>query len=66
MIVGTGCDQHVTGQFATLSGGYVGDIVSAVVTRYLEIALGVESAAAEEAGAHEHEHDTGALHDHEH
>ena len=66
LVGGAGCDQHVADQLATLSGNYVGDVVSTVVTHYLQGALGVENAADALADSHDHEHDTGALHDHEH
>ena len=49
---------------ASLTGSYLGDAVSAVVTHCLQEALGVESAEGD--AADQHEHDAGALHDHEH
>ena len=39
-----------------------GDVVTLVTTHYLQAALGVEAAEGEAA----HEHEAGALHDHEH
>lgn len=64
LLAGTGCDEHVTGQLATLSGSYLGDVVSVVVTHCLQDALGIE--VADSPTGDEHEHDAGALHDHEH
>ena len=64
LIGGTGCDQHVVGQLATLWSNYVGDAASVVVSHYLQDALGVEDAT--DTHADEHSHDSGALHDHEH
>lgn len=66
LLAGAGCDEHVAGQLVTLSGSYLGDVVSVVVTRYLQTALGVEAADSQTGDEHEHEHDAGALHDHEH
>jgi hypothetical protein len=66
LLSGTGCDQHVASELANLSGGFFGDIVSVIVTRYLELALGLEGVDAEETAEHEHEHHSGPLHDYEH
>lgn len=63
LLVGTGCDEHVAGQLATLSGGYLGDVVSVVVTRCLETALGVEDAEPEGG---DHTHEAESLHEHQH
>ena len=60
LLVGAGCDQHVAGEMATLSGSYLGNVVTVVVTRYLQTALGLDAAA--DAPAHSEE----PLHDHEH
>jgi organic radical activating enzyme len=57
-----GCDEDIAGEVATLSGGYVGDVVSVLATRCLQDALGVEAADSESAD----EHTSEALHDHEH
>jgi len=65
LLGGAGCDEHVTGQLASLTGSYLGDVVSAVVTDCLQEALGVESAAGDAADQHEHAA-AAALHDHEH
>jgi hypothetical protein len=64
LLAGSGCDQQVTGQLVTLSGSYLGDVVSVVVTHCLQDALGITAADSQTGDAHEH--DTGALHDHEH
>jgi len=66
LLAGTGCDQQVTGQLVTLSGSYLGDVVSVVVTHCLQNALGIAAADSQPGDEHEHEHDAGALHDHEH
>jgi hypothetical protein len=60
-----GCDQDIAAQAASLSGGYVGDLVTATVTRFLEVAWNVEAA---EGDTHEdeHSHEAEALHEHEH
>ena len=64
LLGGAGCDEHVAGQLVTLSGSYLGDVGSVVVTHCLQDALGVEAAGNQTAD--EHERDAGALHDHEH
>ena len=64
LIGGTGCDQDVAGQLATLWSNYVGDAASVVVSHYLQDALGVEDTT--DTGTEEHSHDSSALHDHEH
>jgi hypothetical protein len=62
-----GCDQELAGQVASLSGGFLGDVVAVAATRYLEMAWGVEVAGgAHEAEEESHDHDAEALHDHEH
>jgi hypothetical protein len=66
LLGGAGCDEHVTGQLATLTSSYLGDAVSVVVTHYFQEALGVENAEGDAVDQHEHENDAGALHDHEH
>lgn len=67
LITGTmGCDQEVAALTATTSGTFLGDVVSILATRYLEAVLGVESEAAAEEDAHEDEHSTTAMHEHEH
>ena len=63
-----GCDHEAAGQLATLSGTYVGDLVTVLVTGYLQDAWGVEGAASLGDDVHDdgHTHETGPLHDHEH
>jgi hypothetical protein len=58
----------VAGEVATLSGTYLGDVVTVVATGYLHGALGTESSGSAEDPAHEEEHSHAAipLHDHEH
>ncbi|MBN2561791.1 MAG: hypothetical protein JXQ75_12755 [Phycisphaerae bacterium] len=55
---GTGCTTDVTGELATITGGFVGDVVSTLATGYLRLVLGLEADADEQAAAsmHEHEH----------
>jgi len=64
LLAGPGCDEQLTGELVTLSGNYLGDVVSVVVTDCLQDTLGVE--AADNQTGDEHDHDAGALHDHEH
>ena len=66
LLAGAGCDEQLTGELVTLSGSYLGDVVSVVVTHCLQDALGIEAADSQTEDEHEHEHDAGALHDHEH
>ena len=64
----TGCEREAAGELAALSGAYLGDMVTLVVTDCLYGALGVEGGASLDEHAHEdeHSHDTEPLHDHEH
>jgi hypothetical protein len=64
LVGGSGCDQDIASQLAMLCSNYVGDAASIVVSHYLQDALGVEGAT--DGHAEEHDHDSGALHDHEH
>ena len=57
-----GCNRDVAGELATLSGAYLGDVVSTIVTSYLHDALGIEDGGS----TYEHSHDAEPLHDHEH
>jgi hypothetical protein len=66
LLAGAGCDEYVAGELATLSGSYVGDVVSVVVTYCVQDAMGIEPAGNGQADEGEHAHDTSALHDHEH
>ena len=66
LLTGIGCDEQLTSELVTLSGGYLGDVVSAVVIHCLEDASGVEAADSQTSDEHQHEHYAGALHDHEH
>ena len=62
-----GCNRDVTGEVATLSGTFLGDVVAVVATGYLHNALGIESSgSADESAEDEHSHAAEALHDHEH
>ncbi len=63
-----GCDHMVAGELATLSGAYVGDVVTSVVTGGLHALLGlaISDSSDEHADEHEHEDDSGGLHDHDH
>ena len=65
---GAGCTGEVAGQLATLSGAYLGDVVTVVVTGCLQDALGIEADGSTEDHAHEdeHSHDAEPLHEHEH
>jgi hypothetical protein len=64
LLTGVGCDEQLAGELVTLSGGYLGDVVSTVVIHGLEDALNLEAADSDSGGADEH--DSSALHDHEH
>ena len=66
VLAGAGCDEQVAGELVTLSGSYLGDVVSAVVTHCLQGALGIEAAAEGAGDSHDQEEETAALHDHEH
>ena len=66
LLAGTGCDQQVGGQLATLSAGYLGDVVSVMATRCLQVALGLEASESQHEHEDEHAHDAEPLHDHEH
>jgi hypothetical protein len=67
LLTGTmGCDQELASLAATTSGTFLGDVVSILVTRYLESAFGVEGEAPAEEHAHDEEHSATALHEHEH
>ena len=57
-----GCDREAAGEVVTLSGAYLGDVVSALATGYLHDALGIEDSGA----TGEHAHEAEPLHDHEH
>ena len=57
-----GCDQKVADEVATVSGAYLGEMLSVVATAYLLEAFGAESAESHDELAH----DTEPLHDHEH
>jgi len=63
-----GCDRDVSGEVMTLSGAYLGDVVTVVATGYLLDALGIEGSASTDDQIHEDEHSHAAepLHDHEH
>jgi hypothetical protein len=63
LLFGTaGCEREVADELVTVSGAYLGEMVSVVATAFLHEAFGAESADAhDEAG-----HDTEPLHDHEH
>lgn len=66
LLAGTGCNEQVAGQWVTLTGNYLGDVVSALATHCFQNALGIEGSSGQSADEHEHEHDGGALHDHQH
>ena len=57
-----GCDREAAGEVATLSGAYLGNVVSVLTTECLHDALGIENSGS----ADEHTHDAEPLHDHEH
>ncbi len=62
-----GCNGDVAGEVVTLSGVYLGDVVTATVTGYLHDPLGTEgSGSTAEHSDDEHSHEAGPLHDHEH
>ena len=68
----TACDIDVARELVTLSGAYVGDVASLVATQCFADLVGVEIESVThvhedtESDGHEHAHDTGPLHDHEH
>lgn len=55
-----GCNGDVAGEVAAITGGWVGDVVAVVATKFLETIWGT-GAAAEDTS-----HGAGPLHDHEH
>jgi len=59
-----GCDRTVAGELATLSGAYIGDVVTSVVTGGLYHLLSLED--DDSSDEHEDPHDSDALHDHDH
>ena len=63
-----GCDLELAGEVATISGSYVGDVVTVLVTGYLYDLLGIEGDATADAHSNEdgHSHDAEPLHEHEH
>lgn len=61
-----GCDRELAALTATTWGSFLGEVVSVLATRWLESTLGVESQPSAEEEAHQHEHGTTALHEHEH
>ena len=72
----TGCDEHIVGEVAVLTGDYFGGVLATVSTAYLLDAWGGEAPAGGNGDDHdehgheeeeeEHSHDAGPLHDHEH
>ena len=62
----SGCDQHAVSRLVATTGAFAGDVVSILATRYLELALDVESGEVTEEHNHSHEHDGAPLHNHEH
>ncbi len=60
LLAATGCDQDVLDEIAAISGTYVGDVVTAVVTRCLQDAWGI---VVEDDENHEA---ADPLHDHVH
>ena len=66
LLAGVGCDEQLTSELAALSGSYLGDVVSVVVTECLQDALGVGAVGDGDADGDDHAHDAGALHEHEH
>ncbi len=65
---GLGCNQETAGEVVTLSGAYLGDVVSALTTSCLRDALGIEDGglAEEHTDDDGHAHEAEPLHDHEH
>ncbi len=63
-----GCNLEVAGDIAALSGAYLGDVVTVVVTGCLHDALGIEDGGSHDEHADDdgHSHDAEPLHDHEH
>ena len=63
-----GCNLDVPGDIAALSGAYLEDVVSVVVTGCLHDALGIEDGGSHDEHADDdgHSHDAEPLHDHEH
>ncbi len=62
-----GCDTDTVAQLATLSGTYIGDVVSTISTGYLLERLGAEGEAhGDEHEEEGHGHDDEPLHDHDH
>ena len=63
-----GCDREVAGELATLSGVYLGDMVTALATGCMRDDWGIEDGGAhDEHTEHDgHSHEAAPLHDHEH
>ncbi|UCE61049.1 MAG: hypothetical protein JSU63_04715 [Phycisphaerales bacterium] len=63
-----GCNHDVASKIATLSGAYVGDLVTVLATDYLNDVLRVEDSESTDEHVHEdeHSHEAQPLHDHEH
>lgn len=63
-----GCDRDVAGEVVTLSGAYLGDVITVLATGYLHDALGIEAGGSADGHTHddEHSHEAEPLHDHEH
>ena len=57
LFAGSGCDRTVAGELATITGGYIGNVVSAIATAYLKILVGAEGDGGDAGGAmHDHDH----------
>jgi len=68
VLTGVGCDYAMTSQAATITGEYLGELVSVVVTGYLQDELDLGSFEAENGhdDGEEHSHAADPLHDFEH
>jgi len=65
-LAAVGCDREVIGEVASLSGAYLGDVVTVVATGYLMDAVGIENLGDALEHDEEHSHNTETLHNHEH
>ena len=64
LLGGSGCDDQLADELASLSGNYLGDLASTVVVHWWEDTVGLETTDSEPTDDHDHE--SSALHDHEH
>ena len=65
-LAASGCNDEVIGEVASLSGAYLGDVVTVVATGCLLDALGIEDHGGALEHDEEHSHNAEPLHEHEH